>query len=145
MTQLIPSAFPSYLGFDSLFKEMDDLLSGINATARASTSYPPYNVIKDDGGYVIELAAAGFKKSDIKIELDRKNSVLVVSANKTQTAEDGERNFVKRGIGARAFTLSFRVSDDLEPGGAKMEDGILSLRLNTVQREEHKPLLITVD
>lgn len=140
MKQLIPSSLPSYLGFDSFLKEMDDFMSG---AVSHSTNYPPYNVIKDNDGYFIEIAAAGFKKSDIKIELDRKKKMLTVSANKT--TEDAERNFVKRGIGARAFILTFKVADDLDPGTAKMEDGILTLRLNAVHREEHKPLLISVE
>ena len=53
---------PYSIGFDSLFDklfEMDD---------HNSNSYPPYNIFKkDENNYTIEMALAGFNKSNIDL------------------------------------------------------------------------------
>ena len=53
---------PFSVGFDEMF----------NTLQRASTpasNYPPYNIIKKGEAYFIEMAIAGFKQSDIEIEI----------------------------------------------------------------------------
>ena len=53
---------PFSVGFDDIF----------NTLQRASipnTNYPPYNILKKGESYFIEMAMAGFKRSDIDIEV----------------------------------------------------------------------------
>lgn len=151
----------SFLGFDQLFGDMERLLSS-NET---SSGYPPLNLYRDKDDYVIELALAGFKKSDVVIEHDKKRSVLTVTGiinrqdrdtpqlesnidksnepSKFELAHrDDSRNVIRKGIATRRFTKSFNLADDLEVESAKLEDGLLTIKLKHVLREEDKPLLI---
>ena len=58
--------FKTSVGFDNLVNEFFNEPQFANATG-----YPPYNISKDtDNVYEITLAVAGFKKSDIELELD---------------------------------------------------------------------------
>ena len=59
------------IGFDRMFNSLLD--------APASTGYPPYNIVKDsEEKYCIELAIAGFSKSDIIIE--SKDNILTIES-----------------------------------------------------------------
>ena len=53
---------PFSVGFDDLFDRLFEM--DFN-----STSYPPYNIVKnDDYHYTIEMALAGFNKSQIEVK-----------------------------------------------------------------------------
>ena len=55
---------PYSVGFDTLFDRLFDM------DMDKTNSYPPYNISKiDDNNYLIEMALAGFNKSNIEIEL----------------------------------------------------------------------------
>jgi HSP20 family molecular chaperone IbpA len=64
----------AFVGFDHIFKELEDM------TKHASDHYPPHNIIKDeDMKYRIEVATAGFKEEELKIEL--KDGILEVNGD----------------------------------------------------------------
>ena len=66
---------PYSVGFDSLFDRLFDM------DLESSNSYPPYNISKvDENNYVIEMALAGFSKSDLEIELT--NGELTIKSKK---------------------------------------------------------------
>ena len=66
---------PYSVGFDSLFDRLFDM------DLDSSNSYPPYNISKvDENNYVIEMALAGFSKSDLEIELT--NGELTIKSKK---------------------------------------------------------------
>lgn len=131
----------SHLGFDNLFEELERTFnSGV-----AAPSYPPFNILKDSDGYTLELAIAGFKKGDVKIEHDRKNQCLNIASNQAKQEQNPAQEVVQRGLARRAFNLNFKVANDLEVRNANLEDGILTITLKTIQREEDKPLLIAVN
>jgi molecular chaperone IbpA len=134
----------SHLGFDRLFDELQRTMSSPHAEP---PSYPPYNVIKYEDGYIIEVAVAGFKKSDINVELNRKEGCMLITSAKSAEKDVGELNgpvFIKRSLARRAFSLSFNVSQELEVREASLEDGILTVVLKTVKRPEDEPLLIPI-
>ena len=63
LTDLFPYVDQFALGFQETF----NLLSTY-ATTKPAT-YPPCDILKDGDSYEIQIALAGFKKSDIKIEV----------------------------------------------------------------------------
>jgi HSP20 family molecular chaperone IbpA len=137
MRQLSPF-LASHLGFSSLFDELDSLLE----RGQPKPSYPPFDVYQDEKGAEVKLALAGFKKEDITISHDRKNKILTISSDKI--ADLDARVPIVRGIGKRAFSLSFRIADDLEATGASLEDGILSLVFTKIVLPENEPHLIAI-
>ncbi len=149
--------YSSFLGFDRL---LNDLEHALNVHQESRAVFPPYNVLKDGTGYIIEMALAGFKKSDISIQHDRKKGLLTISGKSTRETDaehinpetdDAERatssakQILKRGISARSFARSFNIADNFEVDSASMEDGILAIKIKEIIREEDKPRLITVE
>jgi molecular chaperone IbpA len=134
----------SHLGFEHIFNEIEYMLTQ-GQTVAETAGYPPFNVFKDGDNYTIEMAIAGFKKQDVSIEHDRRRGILNVSGQKTESAQPENREQLKKGIGTRSFRREFTLADDLEVTGAALEDGILSVRLNKIVREEDKPLVIDIN
>jgi HSP20 family molecular chaperone IbpA len=74
---------PFALGFDDVFKDLQDMANKVSKTV----SYPPYNIkqIKENK-YVIEMAVAGFAKTDIEVTLEG-NKLVVKGATKEDEAD----------------------------------------------------------
>jgi molecular chaperone IbpA len=126
------------LGFDRIFDRMAELTH----SPQSQTSYPPYNItINDDYFYTIELALAGFKEEDIDIVLE--DGVLTIQGNSGQQEDD--REYVHKGIAARAFTRKFTLVDTILVQGAVFKDGILSVYLENVIPEEEKPRKVEIN
>ena len=129
----------SLLGFDAFIDEFERLE---NSRVKSS-SFPPYNLFKEGDGYVIELALAGFTKSDVTLTLDRSQKRLIIAGGLDKLQEDrGEA--LHKGIAARAFSTMFTVADELEVQSAAMENGILTVKLHAVYKDENKPKLIEI-
>ena len=124
---------PFSVGFDDIF----------NTLQRASipqSNYPPYNIIKKGETYFIEIAMAGFKKSDIDIQVE--DNTLTISANYSSRENDIE--FIHKGISEREFYKSFALAEYVEVKKAKMVDGILVIELEKNIPEEQKPKKIKI-
>jgi molecular chaperone IbpA len=102
-------------------------------------SFPFYNVVKyGKGEYGIELGLAGFNKKNVKVQY--KDGVLTVSGQ----IEDKEKNYIEKGLAARKFLKQFSLHQDVVVNDAKMEDGVLTLKLGVNEPEEIKPLDIEI-
>lgn len=103
-------------------------------------NYPPYNVIKeDDDTYIVEIALAGFDKSDLSVTVDNGN--LIVKGEK-ENKDDVE--FTHKGIATRSFTRSFALGEFMEITGAEFENGMLSVTVERIVPEEKKPKSIKI-
>lgn len=125
-----------YVGFDDNWNRMaklhDDLTKNI-------PNYPPYNIRKvEDNKYVIEMAVAGFGKSDVEITLD--GNRLIITGNTT----DDNDNFLFKGIAKRAFTRTFALDENIEIENAEMINGMLKIALEKIIPEHKKPRKIEV-
>ncbi len=99
-----------------------------------STSYPPYNLVEvSEDTYMIELALAGFKKEDISIEQEK--NVLTIKGS----SEEDENKYIHKGIGARAFTRTFSLSEYMNVTAVVMENGILRVLIVKLVPEEARP------
>jgi len=144
-TQL-PSPFASFdpfsVGFDKSFKLLSDQLETIGKNV---PGYPPYNIKKvEDNKYVIELAVAGFSKTDIELTLD--NGKLTI-AGKTKDASDldnANAYYFYKGIAERAFNRTFTLADTVEVKNAEMINGILKVWLENIIPDSKKPKKIDI-
>ena len=120
------------IGFESFFDRFKDL-RGINA------GFPHYNIKKaGEDKYILEMAVAGYKKSDIKVTVE--NGILSVEGQ----SSDKEEDFVHKGKAKRAFQRQLQLSEYVECSGAKLEDGMLKVELNYNPPEDKKPKKIIV-
>ena len=127
----------AFLGFDHIFDALQDI------HVHANDGYPPHNVVKIDGkvpSYLIEMAVAGFNKKDISIEV--KEHILTIKGNREKRRENDA--YVHKGISARKFEKSFRLSEYTEVTGADMTDGILTVNLEVILPEEKQPRTINI-
>jgi molecular chaperone IbpA len=132
----------SHVGFDRLFAELDTLL---DKGTPAPPSFPPYNIFKEGDSYTIELAVAGFKREDIRIEHLRSENTLIVSGESKPRPSSENREIIRQAIANRSFRLSFTIADGIEVKTASLEDGILKIFLDSIQKEVEKPLLIGIN
>lgn len=118
-----------------------DRLNSLTKT-NSSVAYPPYNVIKfDEDTYALDLAIAGFDKSEIDISV--KDNTLIITGEKEASEDEGE--YVYRGIATRKFTRSFALGEYMEVAEANVKNGILSVYILRVVPEEKKPKQISIN
>ena len=130
-------AYPrnAFLGFDHIFDQLENIHN------HAKDTYPPHNVVKyDNMNYDIELAVAGFNQDHIDIEV--KDHVLTITGDRPQRRD--QNSYVHKGISARKFKKSYRLSEYTEVTGADMTDGILTVRLEVILPEEKRPRKIEI-
>ena len=90
--------------------------------------------------FTLELAVAGFKQEHIDIEV--KDHVLTIKGDRPQRRE--QNKYVHKGISARNWKKSFRLSEYTEVIGADLQDGILTVDLEVVLPKEKQPRKITI-
>jgi len=128
---------PFFVGFDRVYDRLHEFNDNVSKNI---PSYPPYNIRKvDENKYVVELAVAGFAKSDIEIEV--KDDVLKI----TGSTKDDAENFLYRGIANRAFTRNFNLADTIEVKDASLMNGMLKVFLENIIPEHKKPKKIHIN
>ena len=126
--------YRSTIGFDRLPSLLDSAL-GKDQTV----TYPSYNVeVVEEHHYRITLAVAGFKDSDLEIEVEK--GVLTVSGH----LEESDRRYLYHGIPAQSFERKFNLADHVQVTDACLEHGLLTIDLVTVVPEELKPRKISI-
>ena len=124
----------STVGFDRLFNLLE-------AGAREDDGYPPFDILKvGEDSYRITLAVAGFRPEDI--ELVAQQNLLTVAGRRAE--DDGQGEYLHRGITARAFERRFQLADFVEASNATFEHGLLSVDLKRVVPEAMKPRRIEI-
>lgn len=125
----------STVGFDRLFEK---LTSGLDAAQNSST-YPPYNIVKADAdNYIIELAVAGFSSDELDISF-KENTLTIVGQPKKE-----DKNYIHKGIAARAFSRVFTLADTVEVHGASLNSGMLHVFLENILPEAKKERKILI-
>jgi molecular chaperone IbpA len=125
-----------FIGFDHVWSEIERL-----SEMADNKLYPPHNVVKkDETHFSIELALAGYNKERLTVEV--KDGILVVAGGKS----DGEveREYLHRGISAKKFTRTFRLSEHVVVDGADFIDGLLVIDLRVEVPEEKRPRAIPI-
>ena len=76
-SSITPADFEKALGITVGFDSMFDRLFGDSHRSETPSSFPPYNIRKDEEeNYTIEMAVAGFSQEDLEVEL--KEGVLTI-------------------------------------------------------------------
>ena len=126
---------PFSVGFDEIF----------NTLQRASipqSNYPPYDILKEDDKYIIRIAIAGFKKSDVDIEIE--DNTLTVSVCREDNTGKQRAEFLHKGISTKEFYKSFALAEHVEVKKATMSDGILRIMLEKNIPDSEKPKKIKI-
>jgi len=123
-----------FIGSEQLADQINFFYEGRN-----SSSFPPYNIIETPTGYSIELAIAGYSKSDITIT--NEDSKLVIIGKKENLPAN---KYIYCGIAGRDFERSFLLRDNVIVKSAEFENGILSIKMEKLVPEKAKPKMIAI-
>jgi molecular chaperone IbpA len=123
----------STIGFDRLFDFVE--------TAQREDNYPPYNIERlGEDRYQISLAVAGFSANEIAVTAEQ-NTVTIEG----RKAENGQREYLYRGISARPFKRQFSLADHVQVQSASLEHGLLRIELFRELPEAMKPRRIEIN
>jgi HSP20 family molecular chaperone IbpA len=129
MSRMTPFSSPLLLGFDAMEKTLERI-------AKNGDGYPPYNIerLRGSDGCLeklrITLAVAGFAESDLDVSIEE-NQLTV----RGKQSEEGEREFLHRGIAARQFQRMFVLADGMRVTGAELKNGLLAIDLDRPEPE----------
>jgi len=124
----------STVGFDRLFNLLE-------AGAREDDGYPPFDILREgEDSYRITLAVAGFRPEDIEVVAQQ--NLLTVTGKRAE--DNGQGEYLHRGIATRTFERRFQLADFVEAGDARFENGLLSITLRRVVPEAIKPRRIEI-
>lgn len=129
--------YKTTVGFDHL----SSLLDSVNRAENSANGYPPYNIeLLDKDQYQITMAVAGFSEAELDIQTE-KNTLTVKGQHGT---EEGDKNFLHRGIAARNFERRFQLADHVEVTAARLSNGLLHIDLVRKLPEAMKPKSIPI-
>jgi molecular chaperone IbpA len=136
--------------FSRLFDQLEALSIGFGPVFRdlqtPTSNYPPHNIVFiTDEKFNLELAVAGFKKDEVRME--ECQGLLTISAEKKvdiDTPVEGMPTYQYRGIAARSFKKTFRIAEFFEVNNATLEDGILTVTFVKNVPEAAKPKVFEI-
>jgi len=133
----LPALHRHAIGFDRMFEELNRTFS------TAKDNYPPYNIVRvSETKFTVEVAVAGFAESEIDVSLA--DNVLTVTGAKVKDDNHPSPDYLHQGISNRSFDRDFTLADNVEVRGAKVENGILSIELESIVPEEKKAKKIEI-
>ena len=149
---MLPSIFGENLFDDSLsdFFDFGRMMPQVSSElyGKHARNLMKTDVRELDGSYELDVDLPGFKKDEIKVELD--NGYLSISAakglDKDEEKKDGK--YIRRERYAGAMNRTFYVGDNLTQQDiqAKFEDGILKISVpKAAQKELPKHTTITIE
>jgi len=125
------------VGFDRMFDTFESRFAN-----QMATNYPPHNIVRTgDYTYTIEIAVAGFKRSEISVEVEQE--ILTVKGEKAEETPS-EYQYLHRGLSSRNFNRSWQLAEHMVVKGAEIKDGVLTINLEYVLPEEKKARVIDI-
>jgi molecular chaperone IbpA len=138
-TSLSKSLDPFSVGFNDVLDQIRDVTETV---AKTATAYPPYNIKQvKDNKYVIEMAVAGFAKTDIEVTLE--GNKLVIKGSTVDSSDDKD-NYIYKGIANRNFNRAFTLADKVEIKDAEITNGMLKVWLENMVKVQDAVKKITV-
>ena len=105
---------------------------------------PSVNISDNQKAFEINIAVPGFKKKDIKIEVQ--NDCLIISSEKQYKDEEKKKNWVRMEYGYASFQRIFQLPENANPENikAKMKKGVLHISIAKNKNEQNSVVDIPV-
>ena len=108
---------------------------------RVNTTAPAVNVKEDESAYTMELAAPGIKKESCRVSINDDGNLCIAIENKMEHKdEDKKHHYLRREFSYSNYEQNYTLPEDVDKEGiaAKVENGILTVTLPKVEKEEKK-------
>jgi HSP20 family molecular chaperone IbpA len=130
---------PALLGRNAIDQLFDAFFNNpMPQIEKTTQGYPLTDIYKDvDGNQVIEMALAGFNKSDIQITCGPNKSMIIGC----EKPNDKEANSSNRRIARRSFKKTFfdyHNQLDFNKSQATFENGLLRVTIPLIEEKEYK-------
>lgn len=137
LEQFHKSFDPFTVGFEDIMKQLEEVQ---NTAMTNAGSFPPYNIKQvKENKYVIEMAVAGFAKTDIEVTLEGNKLVI-----KGSSEDDKDSQYLYKGIAGRKFNRVFTLADKIEIGDVEMVNGMLRVWLENMVKAQDMVKKLTI-
>ena len=102
---------------------------------------PAVNVKVDENAYTMEVAAPGLKKEFCRISINDEGNLNIAIENKFEhKEEDKKEHYLRREFSYTNYQQAYSLPEDVQKDGitAKVEDGVLTIVLPKMKKEEVK-------
>lgn len=123
--------------FDTMFSDFPQLpqLEGFDLKV---------DIKEDEESYTIYADLPGVKKEDINLEI--KEDILTLAVKRDEKYEEEKDNYIRKERKYGSFKRSFYIDDvDTENIKAKLDDGILKVKLKKKENKDDTSIKIEVD
>ena len=108
---------------------------------RANITAPAVNVREDEKAYTMEVAAPGIKKEFCRVSINDEGNLSIAIENKFEHKESEKKHhYLRREFSYTNYEQNYELPEDVDKEhiSAKVEDGILTVSLPRMQKEERK-------
>lgn len=141
--------------FDAFF---NDNFNGYLPQNSRRVAQPQMNVLEDEDGYKVQIAAPGMTKDDMSVKLDDEQNLVIAIEKKEEKDETSETpvetkevavaenkpapRYHRHEIFHQSFVQKLRLPEDvkLEEISAKMENGLLEVAIPKMKEEDKAQL-----
>lgn len=146
MRALLANSLELFQAFDGAMQRKNFIDSNI-----------PYNLLKTDTGFTVEVALAGFDKDEISVSTEADNTLCIVAEKKrreivndilekTDNAEETnssveqpvKRNYIHRGIAFRSITKKIRMPKNAKVAKCHFKNGLLIIDIAVPSSDDNK-------
>ena len=144
MNTIVTRTRPGLLGRSVVEDVFDSFFNEFSTHMRTTTQgYPVADIYRDeDGSTVLEFALAGFKKSELGINVEPAKRTITVACTVVDDADNAKRNRIARRNFKKTY-VNYDNNLDLARASATFEDGLLTIRVPLC--EEAQPLTININ
>ena len=130
---MVPSRRNNQAWLPDIFNDFFDTnwMDRMNATA------PAINVLEDENGYELELAAPGMTKEDFNVHLDEEGNLVIEMEKKTDEKNEKKHgHYLRREFSYSKFQQTMVLPDvaEREQISARVEHGVLNVNIPKVQK-----------
>lgn len=107
-----------------------------NWVEKANATAPAINVLENEHGYELELAAPGLTKNDFKVSLDDEGDLVINMEKKEDNKEEKKRGrYLRREFYHTKFQQTMLLPDDADKENisATVENGVLQVIIPKVE------------
>ena len=114
----------------------------------SSKSVPAINIMQNEDGFTVEVAAPGMTKEDCIVRLDENNNLVISFEKKLESEEKDKKGaYLRREFSYSQFQRTMLLPDDIdkEKISAQVKDGVLTVEIPSLkERKTLKEKLIDI-
>ena len=102
-------------------------------------SVPAINIIQNEDGFTVEVAAPGMTKEDCVVRLDENNNLVISFEKKSENEEKDKKGaYLRREFSYSQFQRTMILPDDIDKDkiSAKVNDGVLTVDIPTLKEKK---------